>query len=78
MKNFLNKFSYLTHHILDQIVGAEQPKLYFKQQGMFGELLNTLPRLKSKYIPTPWLANSHLHIFYFDVIKKRRMILNMI
>jgi uncharacterized protein len=72
MKNFLNKFSYLTHHILDQIVGAEQPKLYFKQQGMFSELLNTLPRLKSKYIPTPWLANSHLHIFYFDVIKKKK------
>jgi uncharacterized protein len=70
MKNIANKFYQFTHRIVDQLAGAEEPKLYFKPQGYFDELFNTLPRLKQKYRPTPWLANSHVHIFYFDVIKK--------
>jgi len=71
MKKIVAKVHQFTDQWLDRAIGAEEPKLYFKQHGFFDELFNSLPQLKRKYKPTPWLANSHLHIFYFDVVKKK-------
>jgi Predicted hydrolase of the alpha/beta-hydrolase fold len=37
---------------------------------------HVLPKLKQlheKYRPTPWLSNTHAHLLYFDVIKKRQV-----
>lgn len=73
MKNVFYKFFQFTDYFLDQITGAEIPKLYFKEQGQLKNILNLLPQLQKKYRPTPWLANTHLHVVYFDVIKKNKI-----
>lgn len=72
MKNILYKVCrrYLDH-AFDALIGAEQPKIYYKEQGYLTHLLQSLPQLKQKYRPTPWLANTHLHILYFDFIKQK-------
>ncbi|NHB57326.1 alpha/beta hydrolase [Acinetobacter sp. 194] len=56
---------------LDQITGAEQPTIYYNVQSHSQQILSRLPQLKQKYRPTPWLSNPHLHLIYFDLIKKR-------
>ncbi|KAF5301189.1 hypothetical protein FQR65_LT19263 [Abscondita terminalis] len=35
------------------------------------EILDKLPQLQDKYRPTPWLTNTHAHLLYFDLIKKK-------
>ena len=67
----LNKFNQFTRAVLDQITGAEQPKLYYNTQGQLKAVLEQLPQLQEKYRPTPWLSNRHVHLLYFDVIKKK-------
>ncbi|AXY56528.1 alpha/beta hydrolase [Acinetobacter chinensis] len=67
----LNKFNQFTQAVLDQITGAEQPKLYYNTHGQIKHVLDHLPQLHQKYRPTPWLSNSHVHLLYFDVIKKK-------
>ena len=71
MKSVLNKVSHRAFSVFDQIIGAEQPKLYFNPQGEFKAIFDKLPQLHRKYRPTPWLSNTHAHLLYFDVIKKR-------
>ncbi|QIO06069.1 YheT family hydrolase [Acinetobacter shaoyimingii] len=56
---------------LDQITGAEQPTVYYNVQSHSQQILSRLPQLNQKYRPTPWLSNPHLHLIYFDLIKKR-------
>lgn len=67
----INKASQLTQTVLDQVTGAEIPKLYFKQQGDMTNVLDRLTQLHHKYRPTPWLSNTHAHLLYFDLIKKK-------
>ena len=73
MKNLLNEVSRRALALFDQAIGAEQPKLYFNPQGEFKRIFEHLPQLRRKYRPTPWLANTHAHLLYFDLIKKRRI-----
>ena len=70
MKFLVKKISLLAQEIVDQITGAEFPTLYFHPEGEARQMLNVLPQLKQKYRPTPWLSNTHLHLMYFDLIKK--------
>ncbi|MFB5708629.1 YheT family hydrolase [Acinetobacter radioresistens] len=69
----VKKLTALTRELLDQVTGAEQPKLYFDPNGKVQQVLEHLPQLKEKYRPTPWLANQHAHLLYFDLFKKRRI-----
>ena len=71
MMSILNKVSQMTQTVLDKVTGAEQPKMYYDQQGQIKDVLKQLPQLQQKYRPTPWLSNSHVHLLYFDVIKKK-------
>ena len=71
MKFLLKKVRQWTQHILDQLSGAELPKLYFDPKGQTKEWIDVLPQLRQKYRPTPWLSNPHLHLMYFDLIKKK-------
>ena len=71
MKLKLNKISDILQSLLDQVTGAEQPTLYSDGQGSVQSLLNRIPLLKEKYRPTPWLSNPHIHLIYFDVVKKK-------
>lgn len=57
--------------VVDHLTGAEQPKLYFDALSASQDILNQLPQLKQKYRPTPWLSNRHVHLIYFDLIRKR-------
>lgn len=77
MKLFVNTLSQMTQHwlahCLDRVTGAEKPVLYYAEQGTIQRILKQLPQLQEKYRPTPWLSNQHLHILYFDLIRKRRI-----
>ena len=74
----LNKLKVLALDVLDSVVGAEQPKMYYDPQGKIKDVLERLPQLKKKYRPTPWLSNTHVHLLYFDIIRKKQLSLNMI
>lgn len=67
----IQKFSQLVQSLLDQVTGAELPKMYYDHQGQFKDLAQKLPQLQEKYRPTPWLSNQHVHLLYFDIIKKK-------
>lgn len=71
MKFLVKAISLLAQELVDQITGAEFPTLYFNPQGEARQMLDVLPQLKQKYRPTPWLSNTHLHLMYFDLIKKK-------
>ena len=70
---FFKKITAVSQTVLDKITGAEQPVIYAQAQGSLKEVLKQLPQLQQKYRPTPWLSNTHLHLLYFDLIKKRRV-----
>lgn len=76
MKNLLSKISQHALTKFDQVTGTESPKLYFNKQGQLSPIIEKLSQLHQKYRPTPWLSNRHLHLLYFDVIKKRSISLN--
>ena len=63
----------LTQDWLDRWTGAEQPKLYYKMTDESVACLASLSQLQQKYRPTPWLSNPHLHLLYFDLIKKKQI-----
>lgn len=71
------KFQQLWQHFAqphwDDWVDAQPPQLYYAEDGVLAPLLKQLPQLKQRYQPTPWLINRHLHMLYFDLIKKRRI-----
>ncbi|RZG80414.1 YheT family hydrolase [Acinetobacter venetianus] len=67
----LNKIKVLGSELFDAVVGAEQPKMYYDPNGKIKNTLEKLPQLREKYRPTPWLSNTHLHLLYFDVIRKK-------
>ena len=67
----LDKIKVLGSELLDSVLGAEQPKMYYDPQGKIKDVLEKLPQLKQKYRPTFWLSNSHVHLLYFDLIKKK-------
>lgn len=71
MRIVVNKISQLLQSIVDHATGAELPTLYYDSLSPANHILNKLPRLKEKYRPTPWLSNKHLHLMYFDLIRKR-------
>ena len=71
MKFLVKKITLLAQNLVDQMTGAELPTLYFDPQGEARQMLDVLPQLKQKYRPTPWLSNTHLHLMYFDLIKKK-------
>lgn len=71
MKLILKKARKASLKVLDKVTGAEVPKLYYKSDGYLKNVLEQLPQLSKKYRPTPWLSNTHAHLLYFDVIKKR-------
>ena len=67
----LNKIKVLGSTLFDTVLGAEQPKTYYDPQGEMRQVLENLPQLQQKYRPTPWLSNAHIHLLYFDIIKKK-------
>lgn len=67
----LNKIKVLGLELFDLVVGAEKPKTYYSPNGKIKNILEKLPQLKQKYRPTPWLSNNHMHLLYFDVIRKK-------
>lgn len=71
-----NKIKNLSLELIDSVVGAEQPKIYYDTDGKMKDVLGKLPQLKQKYRPTPWLSNNHVHLLYFDLIKKKTIKLN--
>ncbi|MGE8540437.1 MAG: YheT family hydrolase [Acinetobacter sp.] len=73
MGSWLNTLSRGAMAVLDLAIGAEKPKLYFNPQGEFKTIFEQLPQLHRKYRPTPWLSNTHAHLLYFDLIKKRQI-----
>lgn len=66
----------MIENIMDQLTGAEIPKLYYQAESPSQKVIQQLDKLKSKYRPTPWLSNSHMHLLYFDLIRKKRIELN--
>jgi uncharacterized protein len=70
MKTLFEKMAKLSGEYIERWAGAEIPTLYYNDHGRFSGVLERLPQLKDKYRPTPWLANAHAHILYFDLIKK--------
>ena len=42
-KTNLNNVRQLTQNVLDQLTGAEQPKMYFNPEGELTEVLQKLP-----------------------------------
>jgi predicted alpha/beta-fold hydrolase len=69
--SILDKFKVLGLELFDVVLGAEQPKMYYDPKGKIKHVLDKLPQLKQKYRPTPWLSNTHMHLLYFDVIRKK-------
>lgn len=67
----LNKIKAFGSELFDSVLGAEQPKVYYDPQGKIKDVLDKLPQLKQKYRPTPWLSNNHVHLLYFDIIRKK-------
>lgn len=73
MKLPVKKITHWVQNIVDQLSGAEIPKLYFDPKGQAQQWIDQLPQLNHKYRPTPWLSNTHLHLMYFDLIKKKNV-----
>lgn len=73
MKFMINKITQLAQELLDHVIGAELPTLYFSPRGEARRMRDILPQLKQKYRPTPWLSNAHLHLMYFDLIKQKNI-----
>lgn len=67
----LNKIKAFGSELFDSVLGAEQPKIYYDPNGKIKDILEKLPQLKQKYRPTPWLSNNHVHLLYFDIIRKK-------
>ena len=70
MKFVVNKLNHFVQNFIDHVTGAEEPVLYYDAQGPNQQLLKQLPQLYQKYRPTPWLSNNHMHLLYFDLIRK--------
>ena len=71
MNTLLEKMAKLSSEYIERWAGAEVPTLYYNKHGVLSGVLEHIPQLKDKYRPTPWLANAHAHILYFDLIKKK-------
>jgi len=78
MMSTLQKIAKITQAVLDQVTGADLPTLYYHPHGEIRRVLDYLPQLKEKYRPTPWLSNTHAHLLYFDLIKKKTIRSSMI
>ena len=76
MKFVVNKLNHFVQKVIDQVTGAEKPVLYYDAQGPTQQILKQLPQLYQKYRPTPWLSNNHVHLLYFDLIRKHTIKLN--
>ena len=50
---------------------SELPMLYYKKDGVFNDTVVALEQLQQGYSPTPWLRNNHIHLMFFDIIKKK-------
>ncbi|RKG35382.1 alpha/beta hydrolase [Acinetobacter guerrae] len=74
--SILNKIKVLGSNFYDAVLGAEPPKIYYDPKGKIKDVLEKLPQLKQKYRPTPWLSNTHVHLLYFDIIRKKTIKLN--
>ena len=72
----LKKIKQRSQGVWDWLIGAEYPQLYYQSSGLFAELLSHLDLLQQKYQPTPWLANTHVHLIYLDLIKKKQIVLD--
>ena len=73
MNAAVKKIAALSRLSFDRLTGAGQPEIYVKPASAMQHRLENLAQLKQKYRPTPWLSNTHLHLIYFDLIKKRRV-----
>ena len=71
MNVVLKKLNHVIEDVLDRITGAETPRLYFKPHSSSEKMLGQLKQLRQKYRPTPWLSNTHVHLLYFDLIRKK-------
>ncbi|SPL70092.1 YheT family hydrolase [Acinetobacter stercoris] len=70
-KSTFKNIKILGENLFDLVVGAEQPKLYFNQHGKLHNIQQKMPQLQKKYRPTPYLSNPHIHLLYFDLIRKK-------
>ncbi|WP_168378630.1 YheT family hydrolase [Acinetobacter cumulans] len=73
MNNVMHKGRQALLNFVDHAIGAELPQLYYHPEGQMKHVLPKLKQLHEKYRPTPWLSNTHAHLLYFDVIKKRQV-----
>ncbi len=73
MNNVIHKGRQALLNFVDHAIGAELPQLYYHPEGQMKHVLPKLKQLHEKYRPTPWLSNTHAHLLYFDVIKKRQV-----
>lgn len=71
MKLVVDKLNQWMLNALDKVTGAESPQLYYHPTGKIAQMIELMPQLKQKYRPTPWLSNQHIHLLYFDLIRKR-------
>ena len=64
--------------MLDSVVGAEQPKMYYDPKGKIKDVLEKLPQLKKSIAQHLGLVILMFIFLYFDLIKKKQLSLNMI
>jgi len=57
--------------LFENFSGAAQPTLYYNPTGQAKRWAEQIALLNQPYIPTPWLFNTHLQLFYFDMIRKK-------
>lgn len=68
--------NHVVEEVLDRITGAETPRLYYKPESTSARVIQKIERLNRKYKPTPWLSNTHIHLLYFDLVRKKTIKLN--
>ena len=65
------KYHPLLQSFVDDMSGAAIPTLYFQPKGLGQHIVKRIHQLNEKYRPTPWLTNTHFHMLFFDLVKKK-------
>lgn len=65
------KYHPLLQSLVDDLSGAALPTLYFQPKGLGQHVVKRIHQLNEKYRPTPWLTNTHFHMLFFDLVKKK-------
>ena len=71
MKDIFHTMKYMPNVKSAFKLEPELPTLYYKKDGLFNDTVTALQQLQQQYKPTPWLRNHHIHLMFFDIIKKK-------